>query len=259
MAVMDEFREEREALKYGTPREKFEYFWYYYKWYVIGGIFAIAAVVSMAHSILSQKDSALYVATINCSAADGTDEYEAAVAEYIGVDLDEYDITFDVSMYYTKDSMDENTYTTVEKLAVYTAAAELDAMMAGGDAFEQYANGDVFYDLREILTDEQIAVCEPYFYYVDQAVVDERNRISDELGDVSTVEIPDPRHPEEMEDPVPVGIYVADSAHYPSEELTFRTDDTEAGIAIAVYRNTEHLDNTVKYLSYLIEGLPAAE
>ena len=35
MAVMDEFKEEREALKRGTPKQKLAYFWYYYKWHVI--------------------------------------------------------------------------------------------------------------------------------------------------------------------------------------------------------------------------------
>ena len=33
MAVMDEFKEEREALKNGTPKQKLAYFWYYYKWH----------------------------------------------------------------------------------------------------------------------------------------------------------------------------------------------------------------------------------
>lgn len=255
MAVMDEFREEREALKHGTPREKLAYFWDYYKWYVIGGAFALACVISLAHSILTQKDTALYVVTLNCSAPDGTGEYADTIGDIIGVDTDEYDLIFETSLYYTKDSMDENTYTTVEKLSVYAAAAQLDALMAGGDAFEQYANGDVFYDLRDLLTEEQIAVCEPYFYYIDQAVVDERNRIADELGDVSTVDIPDPRHPEEMEDPIPVGIYIDGSSSFPSDTLYFNTEDAENGIAIGVYQNTEHLDNVLNYLDYLIQGL----
>ena len=30
MAVMDEFKEEREALKNGTPKLQLAYFWYYY-------------------------------------------------------------------------------------------------------------------------------------------------------------------------------------------------------------------------------------
>ena len=35
MPVMDEFKEERAAMKNGTPKEKNPYFYYYYNWYYI--------------------------------------------------------------------------------------------------------------------------------------------------------------------------------------------------------------------------------
>ena len=41
MAVMVEFKEEREALKHGTPKQKFTYFMDYYKWYVIIAVIII--------------------------------------------------------------------------------------------------------------------------------------------------------------------------------------------------------------------------
>lgn len=37
MPVMDEFREEREAMKQKSFKERFLYFCEYYKWHVIGG------------------------------------------------------------------------------------------------------------------------------------------------------------------------------------------------------------------------------
>ena len=46
MAVMDEFKEEREALKNGTPKQKLAYFWYYYKWHVIISLVVIILIVS---------------------------------------------------------------------------------------------------------------------------------------------------------------------------------------------------------------------
>ena len=36
MPVMDEFREEREAIKNAGWDYKLKYFWDYYKWFVIG-------------------------------------------------------------------------------------------------------------------------------------------------------------------------------------------------------------------------------
>ena len=65
MPVMDEFREEREALKHGTLKEKLSYFVYYYKWHVIVSVCAIAAVAVLASQILTRKDTAFYAAMVN--------------------------------------------------------------------------------------------------------------------------------------------------------------------------------------------------
>lgn len=56
MAVMDEFKEEREALKNGTPRQKLAYFWYYYKWHVIIALVVIIMIVSFIKQLTDRKD-----------------------------------------------------------------------------------------------------------------------------------------------------------------------------------------------------------
>ena len=53
MPVMDEFKEERESLKNGTPKQKLTYFWDYYKWHVIVAIVAIIVVVTFIQQILN--------------------------------------------------------------------------------------------------------------------------------------------------------------------------------------------------------------
>ena len=45
MPVMDEFREEREAIKNSSMKKKWGYFLDYYKWYVIGGAAIILFLV----------------------------------------------------------------------------------------------------------------------------------------------------------------------------------------------------------------------
>ena len=47
MGVMDEFKVERNRIRQGTPREKLQYFWDYYKGYVIIGLVMICILVSM--------------------------------------------------------------------------------------------------------------------------------------------------------------------------------------------------------------------
>ena len=56
MPVMDEFREEREAIKNAGFKEKWEYFWEYYKWYVIGGAAIIILLTIFIRDMVNKKD-----------------------------------------------------------------------------------------------------------------------------------------------------------------------------------------------------------
>ena len=67
MAVMDEFKEEREALKNGTPKQKLAYFWYYYKWHVIIALVVIIMIVSFVKQLTDRKDPAFYAVMLNAS------------------------------------------------------------------------------------------------------------------------------------------------------------------------------------------------
>ena len=70
MAVMDEFKEEREALKRGTPKQKLAYFWYYYKWHVIISVIIIGMLVSFIYQFVNRKDTAFNAVLLNASLLD---------------------------------------------------------------------------------------------------------------------------------------------------------------------------------------------
>lgn len=70
MAVMDEFKEEREALKNGTPKQKLAYFWYYYKWHVIISVIIIGMLVSFIYQYANRKDTAFNAVLLNASLLD---------------------------------------------------------------------------------------------------------------------------------------------------------------------------------------------
>ena len=70
MAVMDEFKEEREALKNGTPKQKLAYFWYYYKWHVIISVIVIGMIVSFIYQYTNRKDTAFNAVLLNASLLD---------------------------------------------------------------------------------------------------------------------------------------------------------------------------------------------
>lgn len=261
MPVMDEFREEREALKHSTPKEKAAYFWDYYKWHTIVGIIVICCAVSIAHYYLTLKDVALYVAMLNCSDLEideNSKPFSQSYAEYAGIDLEDYDLTFNTNLFIGTDDdhgaavsaiYGETSTAVMEKLMVSMAAAELDVMMGGGEAFAYYANGSVFCDMHTILSPEQAARYESDFYYIDAALTEQRNEMSADSQAPSTLEFPDPRKPELMEKPVPVGIYIDKdriSGYY-----YFR--DVEDGLVLGILDNSTQRENALSFVDYLME------
>ena len=119
MAVMDEFKEEREALKNGTPKQKLAYFWYYYKWHVIIALVVIIMIVSFVKQLTDRKDPAFYAVMLNASLLDQITseqpDFVTDFAEKEGIDLNTSDITFDTSIRIVEDSMDETSITSSQK------------------------------------------------------------------------------------------------------------------------------------------------
>lgn len=167
-------------------------------------------LVSFIYQFVNRKDTAFNAVLLNASLLDQMSseqpDFLTDFAEKEGIDLNTSDITFDTSIRIVEDSMDEVSVTSTQKLMAYVAANELDSMITDFNSFQKYANSSLFYDLRDILTEEQLQALEPYFYYVDREVVLAIEAANDDLNTDYTPEYPDPLHPEEMQDPIPAGI-----------------------------------------------------
>ena len=68
MPVMDEFKEEREAIKNASPEKKWKYFKDYYLKWVIGGAIGLGLLISFIVSVVTQKEGVLEVIFINFNA-----------------------------------------------------------------------------------------------------------------------------------------------------------------------------------------------
>ncbi len=249
MAVMDEFREEREAMKHGTPKQKLEYFWLYYKWHVIIAVAAIAAISSFIYEAVTRKEAALYALFLNSFtlAEDSGEAYEQNFLDMTEINTEEYEIMVDTSLYLQPGSMDENTYAAVQKVSVYVAAGEIDLLAADQAAFEYYSYLDYLADLREMLTPEQIEKYSPYFYYIDSEVLAAKQEAADNLEDF-TLEYPDPTKPEEMADPIPVGILLDHASEEFKSNYMF-SGGTSSAIGFVV--NANHVDTAQAFVDYI--------
>lgn len=248
MPVMDEFREERQAMKHGTLKQKLMYFWDYYKWHLIIGLLAVAIVVSVVHQALTRRDIALYALLLNGSPYDflaDDSTYTAPFAEYAGIDESKYQIMYDATVQIGTGAGDD--YTSAQKLMVYIAAGELDVMVSDPDSLLQYAYQGDFQDLRDFLTQEQLEKYADAFYYIDQAVSEE-HAAANKANDYDYVPVyGDPHHPEKMRDPVPAGVFLPQDCPLLSDYY-FRGSELAAGVLI----NTARPELASKYLDYLM-------
>lgn len=256
MPVMDEFKEERESLKQGTLKQKFQYFMDYYKWYVIGGIAAVFCVGSLIYHYVTYKEETFSVALLNSATLPSAEEHISAFMEYAGLNPASQKISFNTSMAITFDASspeahNEIYYTSREKFNLMVTVGELDAVISNDELFGHFANSGIFCDLRTYLSPEQTEACKPYFYYVDEPLVEQISLAERNMDDSFDPEIPDPARPELMDEPVPVGIYVESS-----EELTqsffIRGDGP---VVMGIPSNAPHPEMAAKYAEYLM--LPA--
>ena len=251
MPVMDEFKKEREALKHGTLKEKFSYFMDYYKWHAIIAVAAIAFIISLAVQILNQKDTALYAAMINGLELESSEEYKQSFAEYASLDLEKNEILFDTTVRISSDdaySYDRESMASKEKLMVYIASGEVDVFVTAPDVLELYAYNSFFLDLRTLLSPEQIAAYEPYFYYIDQTIADELKAAQDALDLDYAPVFPDPTDPASITSPIPIVINLKDSYsfresyYYASEELV-----------VGVVANSKRPETALSFIDFLLQ------
>lgn len=220
MPVMDEFRKEREELKQKGLKEKLSYFIYYYKWHTLAVIAVAAMIISIVTNIVTRKDCAFYVCLLNTLDAPQAEDYVQSFAEYAGIDTKQYDVTFDTTMTIRGDGRDELSIGTYQRLTVYTAAGDMDAIVAPPEILEIYTNEQVFYDLRDLLTSEEVSLYEPYFYYADQ----------------------------ETGDSIPVGIHLVNCQTF-KENFLLGSDD----MIVAVYINSKNVETAVKFIEFIMQ------
>lgn len=250
MPVMDEFKEEREALKHGTPKQKFAYFLDYYKWHVIIAVAVIGFAASLIYQSVTRKETAFFAAVVNAFEMVSPEEHIQSFADYAGIDRGEYDVAFDSSIRIDNSSMTQDTITSTQKLMVLIAASEIDVVLGDDGLIEQYAYNDSFYDIREVLTQEQIEKYESRFFYMDQAVAEAISAAQEDPNyDYSKAPThPNPKKPEAMERPVPVGIYL-DGADSLEEVYYFLDGDA----VLAVSATSPNLDTVPKYVDFLLD------
>ena len=245
MAVMDEFKEERENIKNQPFKKRLAYFWGYYKWYVLGGIFAIIVLTFFIRDLTGRKEDALYGIVVNGHSLSEDEPLARGFEEYAGIDTDKYTVSINSSLF-IHDTIDETGITSGQFITVYMAAGDLDVSIMDTGNFEKYAYAGNFQDLSAHLDSSLLEKLADRIYYIDYAVMEELDRRQEENLSTDDIVYPDPYDPANMEKPIPVGIDLTGCRKFFD---AYYYEDGTAFLGISV--NSKSPDMAARFIDYL--------
>ncbi|MGN1148730.1 MAG: hypothetical protein ACI4TB_09925 [Lachnospiraceae bacterium] len=247
MAVMDEFKEERAKLKEQSFKKKLSYFWTYYKWYVIVGIIVVIAAGYTIKVIATHTDDALYGIALNGSLKGDEDTLSQSFMEYAGIDPKEYSVSFNTTLRMS-DTMTETGVEASQFIMVYSAAKDLDVGIMDAPRFEKYAYGSLYCSLETCLSSEMLDKLAGKVYYVDYTVLEEIEKREDNGESTEDIVRPDPFKPEEMDNPIPVGVDISDCSKF-TDAYYYEEGPVYLGIVIT----SERRETAAKFIEFLFE------
>ena len=266
MSVHEEIREQQKKLKGQGVKAHLEYFWEYYKIHTLIAVFVLVLISMLIHDIRNNKPYGFYAIMLNSGMSSAQDTLEQGFVPYAQIDTSKYSCFIDTSASFDLSIITETTIATSQKIMANIAGGDLDVLTADSDIFTYYANQQVFADLRDVLSAEQIAQYEDLFVYVDQSYIDYLNSeayqnyistgefdhsdkyavMADEYNKNFTTPNTDPS---KMENPVPVGIKLTSSEKLAESGAYSMTNSIPV---IGVMINTKRPEVALQFLEYLL-------
>lgn len=258
MALKDEIKAGRkELMENGTIKDKLAYFFDYYTLHTIVVVVAVVAITSFIYQQVTKPDTILSALVLNVMSFDSDKDYVSEMndgfMDYIGLDQKEYEFSTNSSLMYNMGGASTegqySDYEASQAIMVQIAAGAIDIVSSPLSAILDFGYGDMFVDLRTVLSDKDLTLYEPYFLYVDGVVIEQREAAFDS-SDINANDIPcpDPTKPEEMEDPIPVFINVTECKDM-ANIYNYSTDI----LAVAIAGNAPNPERISDFLAYLFQ------
>ncbi len=261
-SVGDEIREERrKAMSRMTPKEKFAYFWDYYKIHALAAIALVIALGSLLHHYATYKDYGFYAVLVNAGVSEQNtglpEQWAAQFQEYAAIDPAEYEVYIDTSLTVSSTDFSQYTMASQEKMMAMMQTGSVSTIIAETETFEKYAQAEYFYPLEEVLPAEVLEQYRPYFYYTDAATYADDNYDPTQVRDFSGLTI-DHRDPATMETPVAVGIIVTKDTILEDASLYTYLEDNKydyqgypAEVILGIPITNKQPELVVKFLEYI--------
>ena len=267
MALNDEIREQRQKLKGKGKKAYIEYYLEYYLWRAIAVIAAAVLIGSVIHGFVTDHPDAVYAVLLNCRVIDSwvEKEIEGEVGLLLGTNPRKEDVVVETTFYRTPGTMQgQADMATDVKMMALSGSGDIDLLAADAYLFRDYATAGGMLDLRDVLDKEELESLdeEGLIWYLDAGDIHEEGRSEEEAEEYISAEegaaFENPASftlpiPEQMKDPIPVGIVLTGRALF--EKYGMYPD---AVVAAGFPSGTSRLDNAKVLLEYLMSDDPSA-
>ncbi len=252
MAMHDEIREQQQKLKGRSFKEKLGYFWDYYKIHTFVVLLLLIVVGSFVWDIATTKEEAFSATLLNAYGGEGQESFQADFAEYAGIDTDVYSCYIDATSTLSHQMTSEVDLAVFQRTIAMAQTGGLDVVAGDPMPFTHIAGTGMFLDLKDVLTEEEYTQYEPYFYYIDGTILenDEEETYKTDTTAVYNDEEIDHTDPSSMEKPIPVGIFLPDSAKL--QQYGCYALSGETPILGFIFSSTK-LDTARQFLHFLTE------
>lgn len=249
MKFIDHIKEDWQKVKGLSSKEKWEFFWDYYKIPVICILLAVVLIVQGISSSANQKQVVFSGFSINCKINTDEDSFWNGFYEVAGIDAETQTAACYADMQIVTGHTQLNNET-IQKIIANCAVREADFVTGDPEAFQTcaYTSQRLFTDLRDILDAETLAKHADRLYYIDAAILDLLNSPVGEQVEPNALAYPkDPKDPTTMQKPIPVGIDISDRKDF---QKAYYMDGTT--LYVGAIKSTARPELTKQFLEYLL-------
>ena len=250
MKFIKRIQEDWQKVKDMPTKEKWEFFWDYYKIQVFCILFAVLVIAQVVSSVSNQKEIAFSGFCINCKISLEEEPFWSGFYETAGIDGETQTAACysDVQIMPGQTQLNNNT---VQRIIAGCAVQDVDFVAGDPYAFQvcAYTSQQLFADLREVLDEKTLEKYADRIYYIDKSIIDVLNSPVGEQVEPDTLAYPkDPKDPSTMKNPIPVGIDVSDRKDL---QEAYYLDGTT--IYVGAVRSTARPELTKQFIEYLLK------
>lgn len=244
MSTINQYKKSWESIRNRTLKEKIEYLLYYYKWYFIGILLFLSAIIQFIYGNVTAKEIALNGIFVNANTTPSAlAAFEEDLNSKLAIDTSKYEISLNTNLSYLTDSDgDSYNYQLFQSLQVWYTAGEIDFLVGNLDFMTLMAYQGFFVDLSKVLTQEEYSFYKPYIYYIDRDILDSDNLSVD-------ISLPTGTDPSDMKDPVPVFIDMSNC-----NELSSIYNHNTSNLFFGIMPNSSNMERAKITLNYLMDS-----